>query len=88
MDHQAVAALLHPQHPDAVGPARIHRIALLQQQGAWLQLGQGPELHQDVGEEGRVLEGLVLVAEAGAQLAQQAGGGAGHGRILWAMALR
>ena len=87
VDHQAVAALLHPQHPDPVGAAWIKRVALLQQQGAWGQLGQGPELHQDVGEEGWVFEGLMLVAETGAQLAQQAGGGAGHGRILWAVAL-
>ena len=35
-------------------PARIHRIALLQKQGSRLQLGQGLELPQDLGEEGRV----------------------------------
>ena len=84
VDDQLVAVLpvlaLRPQHPDPIGSGRIDGVALLQQEGPRLQLRHRPKLHQDVGVERWVIEGLLLVAETSAQLAQQASEGGRHRR--------
>ena len=78
VDDQGSVPPFGSQHSNAVGRSRIDCVGLLQEQRSRCQLRQGPELHQDVGVEGGVLEGLGLVAEAGAQHPDQTGEGAAH----------
>ena len=80
VNDQPVTLGFRPQHADAVGSGWVDGVRLLQQQRARIQLRQRPELHQDVGVERRVFEGLLLVAEAAAELAQQTGERRGHRR--------
>ena len=78
MDDQAVSVPLRAQHSDAIGGCRVDGVALFEQQGTGLQLGEGPQLHQDVGVERRIFKGLLLVAEAPAQEAHQPAQGCVH----------
>jgi len=77
-----VALALGTQHPDSIGSGRIDGVALLQQEGARLQLRHRPKLHQDVGVERRVVKGLLLVAEARTEHLHQPTKGAAHGTQL------
>ena len=78
VNDQLVALTFGLQHPDPIGRRRIDGIALLQQQGARCQLGQGAKLHQDVGIERWVFKGLHLIAESPAQHPHQPLQGALH----------
>jgi hypothetical protein len=49
VDDQAPIPSVDAEHPDSVRGIRFDRIRLFKQKGAWRQLGQRPELDQDVG---------------------------------------
>lgn len=86
VDDQLAAVLsvlaLSPQDPDPIGSCWIDGVALLKQEGTRLQLRHRPKLHQDVGVEGRVVKGLLLVAEARTEHLHQPTKGAAHGAQL------
>mgnify|MGYP001446800610 CR=1 FL=1 len=64
--------LLGANHPQAVGGVGGHRVGLLQQDGSWSELWKRPVPQKNMGVEGGIVEGLLLVAVLAAEQVQKA----------------